>query len=166
MNQHVEVIMFREQKINKFKRTVPILGQRPPRSDGKNVLFKSANWISDLLIELHNYGNELKPIKENDRRGILTTKVRKSKEVTLQPLLQTKTMIVTDSAGLFFIKLCGEVPERYTLRASNGVAEVERYLLFSIILSDFRQQERKLPKRTVFVLAFKHPIALPGELGY
>lgn len=50
--------------------------------------------------------------------------VRLAKAVTIQPLSQTKTMLVTDAAFLDVIKPRGEVAERYTVSAANGVVEV------------------------------------------
>lgn len=80
-------------------------------------------------------------------------KVRLSKEVTLQPLSKTKTIVVADAAGLVFIKPRDEVVERYTMRAAKVVAEVERNRPFKILLLNFGKHARRRPKRIFITLA-------------
>ena len=76
-----------------------------------------------------------------------------------------KAKVTTLMKGLICTEPRAEVTSRYAVRIMNSVHEVEENVPFTVLVSNFSNQRRTLPKGMVIAYASRSPLALISLTG-
>lgn len=154
-NRHVEAIWCMRGKMQFTHDTLPIIGSgsadKPWRQE-KATLVERATLESGETVATGDESSKL-------------TKIRLTKPVTIPSHTQAKVQASTLLQGLIVTEPKHDVTEKYHVRVMNSVHEVDASLPFHVLVTNFSQVPRQLPKGMVIAYASRSPLAFISLQG-
>ena len=148
MNRHVRGIMCMDGEIRLTRATIPILSRHHERKPYVEAPSSAGEPPS-----------EVSPHRKEENFSCSHT-VKLSKPVTIPPRSQVAVPVRTEASGLVFLEPKHSVLARHNVRTANGVAEVKRNRPFTIVVSNFSEQPRKLHKNMTIGYATRSPMGV------
>lgn len=136
-------------------RNIDIYGQKLDLRQGFLVPIVDGKGKSSLLIKRHGRLTGTAEIQEEALQAIPIACC-----VTIPAMSQARVRVTTTGKGLIIMELKLSIQHRFGVRFRNGVVEVLPTQIFDVIVTNFSQQPRRLPKRTVVGYAKRNPLAI------
>lgn len=157
LDKHVDAIKCRQRVVYLTRSIVPILGVWDSRTP-----YQGEYPVPEPVPE-----EPTTPTKETraPKKPLVATCIRLCRPVRLPAYAQVKAQVITPGGGLVYIEPVQAVYQRYQVRAINGVHEVHPDIPFELLISNFSNVKRRLPKGMLIAYATPSPLALVALLG-
>ena len=147
--------------LNRYVRCIFPMDQMIEIKDGSLVAIlssqRSAKQQGESVVDERQQMKEEAPRREIDTT---THVVRLATGVTVPPMTQVGIRVRCKGGGLCYLEPKSSLFERHQLRVANGVCEVTPDQPFTIMMANFSEKKRHIPKGTVVAYAQRNPLAL------
>jgi len=86
--------------------------------------------------------------------------IRLAKGITIPAMSQMTVAVTSPGGGLSYLEPKGVLYDRHQIRMTNGLAEILPNRPFRVIIANFAEKKRSLPKGTVLGYAQRAPLAV------
>lgn len=150
LTKHVDAIWCKRGRVQFNKFTVPLIGSGDSQSPWKEYKpFEDAD-------------PDARPMASDQSTY---ARIRLNTRIVIPPYTQVKADVKCSLGGLILVEPKHSVFQRYTIRAMNGVHEVDPEEAFPLLLSNFSPHQRELPRGMTIAYATRSPLALVSLIG-
>lgn len=147
---------------NKHVRAIQCMARRVQLNSGTIPILTPDEQTPEFLAENSERSGEASLCSSADRvrKSAPPYRIRLAKAVTLPGFSQCAVRVSSDARGLCLIEPKHGVFVKYQVRASNGVFEAHPDRPTTLVVSNFGETPRKLPKGMVIAYATRSPVAI------